>query len=97
MARVFGWQFLFSVFVVYGVQQGMANSWFFQARDYYFKDVAKVCVVYCAGDASLVHLIMPICLLHSICPPQVDPADAQIYTAASQTPWNLKPLYGMTR
>lgn len=42
MAAVFGWQFLFSIFVVYGVQQGMANSWFFQARDYYFKDVAKV-------------------------------------------------------
>mmetsp|Transcript_31348 Transcript_31348/g.58343 ORF Transcript_31348/g.58343 Transcript_31348/m.58343 type:complete len:551 (-) Transcript_31348:1096-2748(-) len=45
----------------------MANSWFFQARDYYFKDVAKF-----------------------------TPADAQIYTAASQTPWNLKPVYGMT-
>ena len=27
---VFGWKFLFSIFIVYGVQQGMANSWFFQ-------------------------------------------------------------------
>lgn len=45
----------------------MANSWFFQARDYYFKDVARV-----------------------------DPSDAQVYSAASQTPWSLKPMYGMT-
>ena len=37
-----------------------------QARDYYFKDIAKI-----------------------------QPSDAQSYIAVSQTPWNLKPIYGM--
>jgi hypothetical protein len=66
MAKVFGWKFIFSIFIVYGTQQGIANAWFFQARDYYFKDIAKV-----------------------------EPSDAQTYTAASMTPWNLKPIYGI--
>jgi hypothetical protein len=30
MASVFGWKFILSVFVVYGFQQGLGNSWFFQ-------------------------------------------------------------------
>lgn len=42
MAKVFGWGFIFSVLLVYGFQQGLGNSWFFQARDYYFKDIAQV-------------------------------------------------------
>lgn len=66
MAKVFGWKFIISVFIVYGTQQGIGNAWFFQARDYYFKDIAKV-----------------------------EPSDAQTYIAASQTPWNMKPIYGM--
>eukprot|EP00602_Paraphysomonas_sp_CaronLab_P009170 CAMPEP_0185032074 /NCGR_PEP_ID=MMETSP1103-20130426/19919_1 /TAXON_ID=36769 /ORGANISM="Paraphysomonas bandaiensis, Strain Caron Lab Isolate" /LENGTH=560 /DNA_ID=CAMNT_0027567833 /DNA_START=250 /DNA_END=1932 /DNA_ORIENTATION=+ len=67
MAKAFGWPFILSVFIVYGFQQGLGNSWFFQARDYYFKDVLKI-----------------------------PPAEAQSFIAASQTPWNLKPIYGMT-
>jgi hypothetical protein len=27
------------VICVYGLQQGLGNAWFFQARDYYLKDV----------------------------------------------------------
>jgi hypothetical protein len=42
MAKIFGWGFIFSVLLVYGFQQGLGNSWFFQARDYYFKDIAQV-------------------------------------------------------
>lgn len=49
-----------------GLQQGLGNAWFFQARDYYFKDTLGL-----------------------------DPAEAQAYTAAAHTPWNIKPLYGI--
>jgi hypothetical protein len=30
MAKIFGWGFIFSVLLVYGFQQGLGNSWFFQ-------------------------------------------------------------------
>lgn len=30
MAKLFGWSYLFSVFIVYGFQQGIGNAWFFQ-------------------------------------------------------------------
>eukprot|EP01041_Mallomonas_annulata_P003967 gene3967-7905_t len=66
MSRAFGWKFVFMIVIVYGVQQGMGNAFFFFARDYYFKDVEKL-----------------------------QPAQSQTYIAASMTPWNIKPLYGM--
>mmetsp|Transcript_9468 Transcript_9468/g.14261 ORF Transcript_9468/g.14261 Transcript_9468/m.14261 type:complete len:371 (+) Transcript_9468:52-1164(+) len=67
LSAAFGWKFVFIVCMVYGAQQGLANAWFFQARDYYWKDVADI-----------------------------SPAEAQANTAAAHTPWNIKPLYGMT-
>jgi hypothetical protein len=42
----------------------MGNAWFYQARDYYFKDVLEL-----------------------------EPADAQAYIAAAQTPWNSKRVH----
>ena len=30
MARMFGWGYLLSIFIVYGFQQGVGNAWFFQ-------------------------------------------------------------------
>jgi hypothetical protein len=30
MARQFGWEYLLSIFIVYGFQQGIGNAWFFQ-------------------------------------------------------------------
>lgn len=38
LSKAFGWKFVVIVTVVYGLQQGLGNAWFFQARDYYFKD-----------------------------------------------------------
>jgi MFS family permease len=35
----FGWKFVFSVFIVYGVNQGMGEGWFYALQRYYFKDV----------------------------------------------------------
>ena len=48
------------------LQQGLGSSFYYMARDYYFKDVKKL-----------------------------QPATAQIFSAVAQTPWNLKPLYGI--
>lgn len=42
LSRAFGWRYVFMVCMVYGLQQGLGNAWFFQARDYYFKDVANL-------------------------------------------------------
>ena len=30
MAKLFGWTYLLSIFIVYGFQQGIGNAWFFQ-------------------------------------------------------------------
>jgi hypothetical protein len=38
LSKAFGWKFVFIVCTVYGLQQGLGNAWFFQSRDYYFKD-----------------------------------------------------------
>jgi hypothetical protein len=38
LSKAFGWKFVVIVCVVYGLQQGLGNAWFFQSRDYYFKD-----------------------------------------------------------
>jgi folate/biopterin transporter len=42
LSTAFGPKFVFVVFAIYGLQQGLGSAYFFQARDYYFKDVAEL-------------------------------------------------------
>ena len=35
----FGWKFVVSVVIVYGINQGMGEGWFYALQRYYFKDV----------------------------------------------------------
>ena len=35
----FGWKFVFSVVIVYGLNQGMGEGWFYALQRYYFKDI----------------------------------------------------------
>lgn len=39
LSTAFGKRFVFVVFAIYGLQQGLGTAYFYQARDYYFKDV----------------------------------------------------------
>ena len=35
----FGWRFVLSVVIVYGINQGLGEGWFYALQRYYFKDI----------------------------------------------------------